>query len=149
MALITVPNGLCILGYGLALPTRLQALWVQRVGLSIISIFPILSKGFYTGLAFTFRTKYLPPTTVPEWTLLNWGCGGTKISYSPSLSWNPFIAEHDLELLILLLPHSGYYDSRHVSFHLFCAMLGIKPRALCIVGMNSANEFNGWVYLKA
>lgn len=114
----------------------------------IISIFPVLSKGLDTGLEFTFRTKCLPPATLPEWTLLNWGCGGKKISYNPRLPWNPFIAEHDLELLILLLPHSGYYDSRHGSLHLFGAVLGIKPRALCMLGKTSANNCNGWVYLQ-
>jgi hypothetical protein len=43
----------------------------------------------------------------------------------------------DLELLILLFPLPKYLNDRHVPPHLVYAVLGIEPRALCVLGQHS------------
>lgn len=57
--------------------------------------------------------------------------------FSSTLSWpgTSYTAEDDLVFLILLLPTHEHWDTGvHRSAH---AVLGIEPRALCILGMRS------------
>lgn len=52
----------------------------------------------------------------------------------------PYLAEDDLELLILLLPLHQYWDCKWVPLLLLIdSMLGIEPLALCILGKHSTN----------